>query len=110
MRSRLRGARVRPHNSEMAEHVPESEPRRLTISQALAGAVAAAIVAAVVVVVSIVSFDANPAWPVIVVVAAITAGSLGVRRVESLAVKAAAVGLVLGGVVTLLFWPFFSVD
>jgi hypothetical protein len=95
----------------MAEHVPEGEPsRKLTIAEALLGAVVATVVAAGVVVVSIVSFDANPAWPVIVVVAAIAAGSLGVRRVDSPLLKAAAIGLVLGGVVTLLFWPFFSVD
>jgi hypothetical protein len=94
----------------MAEHVPDGEPsRRLTIGEALLGAVLAATVAAVVVVLSIVSFDANPAWPVIIVVASITAGSLGVRRVDSPLAKAAAIGLVLGGVVTLLFWPFFSV-
>ena len=63
-----------------------------------------------VVVAAILSFDVNPAGPVIVVVAAITAGSLGVRRVESLALKAAAVGLVVGGIVAILFWPFFDVD
>jgi hypothetical protein len=95
----------------MAEHAPEGEPsRRLTVAEALLGAVAAVVVAAVVVVVSIVSFDANPAWPVIVVVAAIAGGSFGVRRVDSPLVKAVAIGLVLGGLVTLLFWPFFSVD
>ena len=58
---------------------------------------------------AILTFDVNPAGPVLVVVAAIAAGSFSFRRVGDVALKAAAVGLVVGGIVAILFWPFFDV-
>ena len=61
------------------------------------------------VVAAILSFDVNPAGPVVVVVAAITAGSLSIRRVHDVALKSAAIGLIVGGIVAILFWPFFGV-
>jgi hypothetical protein len=47
---------------------------------------------------------------VVVVVAAIVAGSYAYRHLHDYALKAAAVGLVVGGVAAILFWPFFDVS
>ena len=88
---------------------PQPEPQQdLSPGEYVLGGVVAALVAAAVVVVAILSFDLNPAGPVVVVVAAITGGSLAVRRLHEVALKAAATGLVVGGVATILFWPFFD--
>ena len=43
-------------------------------------------------------------------VAAITGGSLSVRRVHDTALKSAAIGLVVGGIAAILLWPFFDVS
>jgi uncharacterized membrane protein YccC len=89
----------------------EPEPRpKPTAWELVLGTVVAALFAGVVVVAAILSFEWNPAGPVLVVVAAITAGSLAVRRVEAYAFKAAAIGLVVGGIAAILFWPFFDVS
>lgn len=91
---------------------PETQPEpghKLTARDLVLGTIVAVLIAAAAVVAAILSFDVNPAGPVIVVVAAITAGSLSVRRVHDTALKAAAIGLVIGGVAAILFWPFFDV-
>jgi hypothetical protein len=99
-----------------AEHSPEPQPEqpepqhRLTARDYLLGTVVAALFAAVAVVVAILSFDINPAGPVVVVVAAITGGSLSVRRVHDTALKSAAIGLIVGGIAAILLWPFFDVS
>jgi hypothetical protein len=90
------------------EPQPEPAPRP-TAGQLALGALVAGLFAAAVVVAAILAFDVNPAGPVVVVVAAITAGSLAYRRVGDVALKSAAVGLVVGGIVAILFWPFFDV-
>jgi fatty acid desaturase len=90
---------------------PQPEPRhKLSAREIVLGTIVAVLFAAVAVVAAILSFDLNPAGPVVVVVAAITAGSLSMRRVHDTALKAAAIGLVVGGVAAILFWPFFGVD
>ena len=43
-------------------------------------------------------------------VAAIAGGSVAVRRVEDYAFKAAAIGLVVGGIAAILLWPTFDVS
>jgi hypothetical protein len=113
----LRGGRFRPHNGlvenklDRPETPAEPEPRpRPTARHILLGTIVAALFGAVVVVVAILSFEWNPAGPVVVVVAAITCGSLAVRRLEDYAFKAAAIGLVVGGIAAILFWPFFNVS
>jgi hypothetical protein len=88
---------------------PQPEQRRPTAGELVLGTVVAALFAFSVVVAAVLTFDLNPAGPVVVVVAAITAGSLAFRRVPDVALKAAAVGLVAGGIVAILFWPFFDV-
>jgi hypothetical protein len=93
---------------EATEAPPEPQPKPTAV-QLVLGTVVAALFALSVVVAAILTFDVNPAGPVVVVVAAITAGSLAFRRVPDLALKAAAVGLVVGGIVAILFWPFFDV-
>lgn len=90
------------------EHPPQPRPRP-TAGQLVLAALVAALFAAATVVAAILSFEWNPAGPVIVVVAAIAAGSYAVRRVHDLALESAAIGLVVGGLVTVLFWPFFDV-
>jgi hypothetical protein len=91
------------------EHQPEHRPR-LTARDVVLGAIVAALFAAAAVVVAILSFDVNPAGPVLVVVVAIAGGSLAVRRVHDTALKAAAIGLIIGGVAAILLWPFFDVS
>jgi hypothetical protein len=94
---------------ERVQTPTEPAPRRSARDHVLA-TIVAVVIAAAVVVVAILSFDLNPAGPVIVVVAAIVGGSLGVRRVPEPALKGAAVGLVIGGIAAILFWPFFDVS
>jgi hypothetical protein len=95
------------HHPDAVEAPPEPAPKP-TAGQLLLGTIVAGLFAAAVVVAAIIAFDVNPAGPVIVVVAAITAGSFAFRRVGDVALKAAAVGLVVGGIVAILFWPFFD--
>ena len=90
---------------------PQPEPgRRLSARDIVLGTIVAALFAACAVVAAILSFDRNPAGPVAVVVAAIAGGSLAVRRVHDTALKAAAIGLIVGGVAAILLWPFFDVS
>ncbi len=90
------------------EERPEERPRS-TLRDLVLGTIVAVLFAAATVVAAILSFDANPAGPVVVVVAAIGGGSLAVRRVEDPALKAAAIGLIVGGLAAVLLWPFFDV-
>jgi hypothetical protein len=90
---------------------PQPEPRRrLTPWDIVLGTIVAALFAACAVVAAILSFDVNPVGPVLVVVAAIAGGSLSVRRLGDTALKAAAIGLIVGGVAAILLWPFFDVS
>jgi hypothetical protein len=89
---------------------PEHERPRPTARDLVLGTIVAALFAFSVVVAALLTFDVNPAAPVIVVVAAIAAGSFSYRRVADVALKAVAVGLVVGGIVAILFWPFFDVS
>jgi hypothetical protein len=98
---------------DRAEASPEPQPEhrpRPTPRDVVLGAIVAALFAAAAVVGAILSFDVNPAGPVVVVVAAIAGGSLAVRRVHDAALKAAAIGLIVGGVAAILLWPFFDVS
>ncbi len=107
----LHGRRLGAHNAPVEEHVRHEEPREpLTLAHALLGAVVAALFAAAVVVAAVLAFELNPAGPVVVDVAAIAVGSFAFRRVHDPALKAAAIGLVVGGLVSVLFWPLFPVD
>ena len=114
----MRPARFYPHNVSMnegldhSEHVetPTERRPRPTAREYVLATLVAALFAFSIVVAAILSFDVNPAGPVVVVVAAITGGSLAVRRVDEYAFKAAAVGLVVGGIAAILLWPFFDVS
>jgi hypothetical protein len=95
----------------MEEHVPQQQPSRpLSVARVLLGSLVAVLFAAAVVVAAILTFDVNPAGPVVVAVAAIGGGSYAVRRVDDPALKAAAIGLVVGGLAAVLLWPLFNVD
>jgi hypothetical protein len=76
----------------------------------LVGSIVGALLAAATVVVAILSFDLNPVGPVVVAVASIGGGSLAVRRVDDPILKAAAIGLIVGGLAAVLLWPLFNVD
>lgn len=96
---------------DRADGPPGPQPRRrLSARDIVLGTIVAALFAACAVVAAILSFDVNPAGPVVVVVAAITGGSLSVRRFGDNALKAAAIGLIVGGVAAILLWPFFDVS
>ena len=87
-----------------------TEPKpRPTGRDLVLGTIVAALFAFCVCVAAVLTFELNPAAPVVVVVAAIAGGSLAVRRVHDYAFKAAAIGLVVGGIAAILFWPFFDV-
>jgi hypothetical protein len=93
------------------EHVPQQEPSRpLSVGRVVLGSFVAVLFAAATVVAAILTFDVNPAGPVLVAVAAIGSGSYAVRRVDDPAFKAAAIGLVVGGLAAVLLWPLFNVD
>lgn len=89
---------------------PPGRGQRPTVGGILLGVVAAALFAFIVVAAAILSFDVNPAGPVIVTVAAIVAGSYTVRHLHEIVFKAAAVGLIVGGIAAILLWPFFDVS
>jgi hypothetical protein len=114
----LRVGRPGTHNGlvenhlDRVEHVetpPELKPRPTGRDVAL-GIVVVVLFAFSVCAAAILSFELNPAVPVVVVVAAIAGGSFAVRRVEDYAFKALAIGLVVGGIAAILFWPFFDVS
>jgi hypothetical protein len=90
------------------QETPEPQRTR-SVTDLVLGAVVAVLFAGAVTVAAVLSFDANPVGPVVVVVAAIAGGSYAVRRLEEPALEAAAVGLIAGGLVALLFWPLFDV-
>jgi hypothetical protein len=97
--------------ASMEQHAPQEErPRPPSVGRILLGSVVAVLFAAATVVAAILSFDVNPAGPVVVAVATIGGGSYAVRRVDDPAFKAAAIGLVVGGLAAVLLWPLFNVD
>lgn len=97
----------------MENHLEQQEapePRRSrSFTDLVLGAIVAVLFAGAVTVAAVLAFDVNPAAPVVIVVAAIAGGSYAVRRVEEPALEAAALGLIAGGLVALLFWPLFDV-
>jgi hypothetical protein len=114
----LRVGRPCPHNdlvendldrSEHLETPPGRRPGPSARDIAL-GTVVAALFVVCVCVAAVLSFEVNPAGPVVVVVAAIAGGSFAMRRLDDYAFKAAAIGLVVGGIAAILLWPFFNVS
>jgi hypothetical protein len=93
--------------SEHVETAPERK-RKPTGRDIALGTVVGLLFAVCVCVAAVLSFELNPAAPVVVVVAAIAGGSFAVRRLEDYAFKAAAIGLAVGGTAAILFWPFFD--
>jgi hypothetical protein len=75
----------------------------------LVAVVLGAVVAAAVVVAAILSFELNPAGPVVVALVSIVGGSF-LARTDDAVLKGIAVGLIVGGVAAVLLWPLFQVD
>ena len=94
-------------HSVHGETPPEPRPKPTGRDLAL-GTVVAALFAVASSSPPILSFELNPAGPVVVVVAAIAGGSFAVRRVDDYAFKAAAIGLVVGGIAAILLWPLLQ--
>jgi hypothetical protein len=90
------------------QEAPEPQRRR-TFADLVLGTIVALLFAAAVTVAAVLTFDINPAGPVVVVVGAIVGGSYAFRHLEEPAFEAAAVGLIAGGLIALLFWPLFDV-
>lgn len=88
---------------------PGAPHQPISVSHVLLGVLVAALFAAAAVAAAVLAFEVNPAGPVVVVVAAIAGGSFSVRRVHDPALKSAAIGLVVGGLAAVLFWPLFDV-
>ena len=82
----------RPNHVEQLEPEPRPKP---TGRDLLLGTLVAVLFAVAVVVAAILTFDVNPAGPVVVVVAAIVAGSYAYRHLHDYAFKAAAVGVAM---------------
>ena len=103
----------RTHNGRVENHLDHQEvpePRReRSFTDLVLGAIVALLFAGAVTVAAVLAFDLNPAAPVVVVVGAITGGSYAFRHLEEPAFEAAAIGLIVGGLVALLFWPLFDV-
>lgn len=114
----LRVDRLGQHNGVVETHVPRQEhaetapePKQKPTGRDIAlGIVVALLFTFSVCVAAVLAFELNPAAPVVVVVAAIAGGSFAVRRVHDYAFKAVAIGLVVGGIAAILFWPFFDVS
>ena len=80
-------------------------PRLGRLTMALA---AAAVAAGATVFLAIVSFELNPAGPVLVTLAGLVAGGFAVHEARAWLVRALGYGLVAGSLLTVLFWPFFD--
>lgn len=81
-------------------------PRLGRVAVAL-GAVAVA--ASATIALAIVSFELNPAGPVLATLAALVAGGFAVHEGRDWLLRTLGYGLVAGSLVTILFWPFFDV-
>jgi hypothetical protein len=76
----------------------------------LAGILVALACGAVTVLLAVVTFDANPAGPVLVTLAALVGGGVAISRGRDYVIRGAGYGLVVGGLIAILLWPLFAVD
>jgi hypothetical protein len=82
----------------------------ISVLHALLGIVSGALTAAAAVVAAVASFELSPIGPVLVCLAALAGGVLGAGRAREIILRAAAIGLIVGGLLAILLWPLFSVD
>jgi hypothetical protein len=76
----------------------------------LGGILVALACGAVTVLLAVVTFDVNPAGPVIVSLAALVGGAFAISRGHDFMIRGAGYGLVVGALVAILLWPLFAVD
>ena len=81
-------------------------PRLGRVAVALA---ATAFAAGATIALAILSFELNPAGPVLVTFAGLLAGGFALHEGRNWFLRALGYGLVAGSLVTVLFWPFFDV-
>jgi peptidoglycan biosynthesis protein MviN/MurJ (putative lipid II flippase) len=92
----------------MTDHVMRSwAPRILRV---LVGLVLGAAAATGGVLLAIVSFEFARWGPAVVSFALIVGGAVLYRRTDEVIGKGLALGLILGGLLTVLLWPLFAVD
>lgn len=96
--------------ASLEERRPEERRGPVSLARLFLGTLVGVLFAAATVVAAILTFDVNPAGPVVVAVAAIAGGSYGARHLDDPALKAAAIGLLVGGLAAILLWPLFNVD
>jgi hypothetical protein len=92
----------------MTDHVLRSWAPRLL--RTLVALVLGAAVGAGGVVLAVVSFEWKVWAPALVSLALIAGGAALYRKTEDVIGRGVAIGLIAGGLVTVLFWPLFAVD
>jgi peptidoglycan biosynthesis protein MviN/MurJ (putative lipid II flippase) len=92
----------------MTDHVLRSWAPRLL--RTLVALVLGAAVAAGGVLLAVVSFEWTAWAPAVVSLALIVGGAALYRKTEDVIGKGVALGLIAGGILTVLLWPLFTVD
>jgi peptidoglycan biosynthesis protein MviN/MurJ (putative lipid II flippase) len=92
----------------MTDHVLRSWAPRLL--RTLVALVLGAAVAAGGVLLAVVSFEWTAWAPAVVSLALIVGGAALYRKTEDVIGKGVALGLIAGGILTVLLWPLFAVD
>jgi peptidoglycan biosynthesis protein MviN/MurJ (putative lipid II flippase) len=95
-------------NSVMTDHVMGNWAPR--ILRALVAFILGAAAAAGGVVLAIVSFEWSAWAPAVVSFGMIVGGAVLYRKVNDVIGKGLALGLIVGGLLTVLLWPLFAVD
>lgn len=79
------------------------------LGRALLALLAGAVAAGATVGLAIVAFDVNPLGPVLVVLAGLVGGGLLLRAGREALLRGLGYGLIAGGLLAVLLWPFFDV-
>ena len=74
----------------------------------LGGILVALACGAVTVLLAVVTFDINPAGPVLVTMAALVGGGFAISRGRDYLIRGAGYGLVVGGLIAILLWPLLA--
>jgi peptidoglycan biosynthesis protein MviN/MurJ (putative lipid II flippase) len=97
-----------PDNARMTDHVLRNWAPRLL--RTLVALVLGAAAAAGGVLLAVVSFEWTAWAPAVVSLALIVGGATLYRKTDDVIGKGLALGLIAGGLLTVLLWPLFAVD